>query len=75
MKVEISEPKKAEKRPFPKLMIGKYRQIVFMASGNDNYGYGFIVNHKEQNKIGFESTKFILEEFEDFEGSITLSND
>jgi hypothetical protein len=61
---------------FPKLMESNDGRIVLMLEAT---GKGVRIDNKEDNLgdyAGFdESDKWSMEEFEDFEGSITLSNE
>lgn len=75
MKVEINEPKKAEEMGFPKLMICIHEEeeglIVLMIEKCT----GIVIFPVENKPIGYQSSGWLMKYFQDFEGSITLSND
>ena len=70
MKVEVKESGKKAERPFPKLMITQKGTLVLFTSA----GVGTVLKGVDHT-IGYHSSDFDSECFEDFEGEITLSND
>ena len=64
-----------KQRPFPKLMIHPTTKTIILATGiKSKRPIGMIVNNNNTiNKI--KCTRDWSEEFVDFEGSVTLSND
>lgn len=74
MKVEVKESNKKSERPYPKLMISKLVKttIVLFTTKTE----GIIVQSEDKyNPVGYYWTYPGSRDFEDFEGSITLSND
>jgi len=76
MKVEINEKVKAKEKAketgFPKLMIHSDGTIVLM--NNKNQGYCIRCNDGVHEKLAYRED-WRINTFQDFEGSITLSND
>lgn len=76
MKVEVNEKGKANEGEFPKLMVSidlgfiilAISETAFNISGTILYGNGCW-------PYGYNSNKWVRKCFQDFEGSITLSND
>jgi hypothetical protein len=80
MKAVITEDKMITLKPFPKLM----KQIEGMSKGAiilmAEYGKGIVVSSADKRPIGEydgfgENSNWHMESFEDFEGTVTLSND
>jgi len=74
MKVEVKESSKKAERPFPKLMINNLDKttIVLFSSPTE----GTIIHSKGKlYPVGFHSQSLGSSYFEDFEGSLILSND
>lgn len=70
MKVTVNEESK--KKEYPKLMVGSdIDLIVFMTS----YGKGFVVKGNNYNDIGDNCNTWAMDNFKDFNGSVTLQND
>ena len=73
MKVEIKNPK--SEKSFPKLMIcvDEFNKglIVLFSS----IGCGTALNKSVAYVNGYYSSSWVVSSFQDFEGSITLSND
>ena len=74
MKVEVKECSKKAERPFPKLMISIRNKTIIVLFSSPTEG---TVIHSKDNyhPLGFHSQKFESGYFEDFEGSLILSND
>lgn len=73
MKVEVKESSKKAERPFPKLMIHANGVTVVLFTTKTE---GIIMQSEDKlNPVGYYWTCFGSDAFEDFEGSITLSND
>lgn len=73
MKVEVKENKKAEEKPFPKLM--KYsdcESIILVFKIENGFAEGVLVN--EPKNIRFSKT-WVSDYLYDFNGTVTLSND
>ena len=75
MKVEVNEPE-ANEIDFPKLMIitadvTDKGMIVLMRK----YEEGTVVREGKSYTIGFSTDSWCMEDFSEFKGSITLSND
>lgn len=69
MKVEIKTSNQLNQRPFPKLMKGTVEgELVLMTKP----GTGIVICG---DRIGYQSDCWTITSFQDFEGSITLSND
>lgn len=60
-------------RPFPKLMVSKNNpeKILVAISNNDGSLQGTIISGEKPSS----SVRWLKDAFQDFEGSITLSND
>ena len=57
---------------YPKLMIDSYKKVVLM----QECGWGFVVANGEGScAVGYHSDSWNMEAFEDFAGSIELSNE
>lgn len=74
MKVEVKESSKKAVRPFPKLMISKQNKTTIALFCTPTKGT-IIQSMYKLHHVGYHSSDFDSERFEDFEGSITLSND
>ena len=74
MKVEVKEIEvKKETLTFPRLMINGVNQLVLFEK--ESVGV-IIVDLDEPNKARFNyETSWVFDEFTDFNGTITLSND
>lgn len=75
MKVEIKEANQVKEQGFPKLMTSKDGFIILATGFNKNCKDRFIGTLISISPIGMVSDEWVLSEFSDFEGSITLSND
>ena len=74
MKVEVKECSKKAERPFPKLMINSLNKTTIALFSNPSEGT--IIQAKDNcSPLGFHSKSFVSSAYEDFEGTITLSND
>ena len=74
MEVEVKESSKKAERPFPKLMVSKRNKTTIALFCTPTEGT-IIQAVFKQHPVGYHSFGFASECFEDFEGSITLSND
>ena len=78
MKSTITQPTPKSSRPFPKLMIDDVGDIFYMfqESADGEEGSGILIHANSMNaKTGIYSAFWDLEQFQDFEGEVTLSND
>jgi len=77
MKSEINEKgkAKAKEREFPKLMICKGEQSKGLVVFFESECYGQSLNKVGIYYSGYTSIHWDMDQFQDFEGSITLSND
>ena len=75
MKVTVNSNQVSKDRPFPKLMILKSTGSIILATRYESTGrpFGTLLTKTELNPIG--DVKSWSNEFVDFEGSVTLSND
>jgi hypothetical protein len=72
MKSEINEKVKANETGFPKLMIHSDGTVVLM--NNPNQGYCIRCNDGVHEKLAYRED-WRINTFQDFKGSITLSNE
>ena len=72
MKIEVSSKAARESREYPKLMISKDLLLVVLMSAEKQ---GVVIDCTGVYEVGHFSTDWHMDSFEDFEGSITLSND
>lgn len=77
-KAILPEPIVVEERPFPKLMIADDGLIVHFSEVE----YGMVVVPPNQRiasnaryVVGYRSNGWTMDEFEDYEGKVELSND
>lgn len=70
MKVEVNENKQVQEREFPKLMVANNGEVVLFES----YKSGTVLKGVDW-KTGHYSNNWSMNEFSDFNGSITLSNE
>jgi len=79
MKVEINEKVKAKVKAkvtgFPKLMICKGEKTKGLVVFFESEGSGQSLNQVGIYYSGYGSIHWEMDQFQDFEGSITLSND
>ena len=75
MKSEINEKGKTKEREFPKLMIYKGDQSKGLVVFFESEGSGQSLNKVGLYYRGYTSIHWDMDQFQDFEGSITLSND
>lgn len=76
MQSKIVEEEKKE-LPFPKLMKSTVKELVILATGNtEEYIVGTAVysNGHHAVTLGYRSSTWMSEIFEDFDGTIELSN-
>ena len=74
MKVEVKESSKKSERPFPKLMISKVDKTLLVLFTTPTEGT--VIQSKYNDKpVGYRPQCFVDSYFEDFEGSLILSND
>ena len=75
MKVTVNNNQVSKERPFPKLMILKSTGSIILATRYETNGrpFGTLLTKAELNPIG--DIMSWSNEFVDFEGSVTLSND
>ena len=74
MKVEVKECSKKAERPFPKLMINSLNKTTIALFSNPSEGT--IIQSKDNRlPLGSYSKGLVSSSFEDFEGSLILSND
>ncbi len=75
MKVIVNDNQVPKERPFQKLMILKSTGSIILATRYETNGrpFGTLLTKAELNPIG--DIKSWSNEFVDFEGSVTLSND
>jgi len=69
MKVEVNENKAVEKKPFPKLMVSG-DCIVYMIKAR----CGVALSNDEYVALEYDD-EWIMSNFKDFNGTVTLSND
>lgn len=74
--IEAVENKKEKSTNFPKLMKSIYSgNIVLMSYANDTCGTGVVVMCKDSAiNVGHYSKTWLMEVFEDYDGSVTLQN-
>lgn len=72
MKTEIKENKEVKGKPFPKLMKCKHYNFIVLMSSKKT---GVVVSNNAYYEVGFISATWDMSCFEDFNGSITLSNE
>ena len=70
MKSEKSDGKEADK-PFPKLMTNESGLVVFFLAPSS----GVVVYPNSRQDIGHYANNWLMSFFEDFDGSVTISND
>ena len=75
MNVQVNKPK--QHKPFPKLMVNKEPEydLIILFSDKDN---GTVISDNDTDspyEVGYYSKAWEMQDFTDFEGSITLSND
>jgi hypothetical protein len=79
----VSDPKIKNEKPFPKLMqyIGKASKphIIFASSQYGDIIKGFVISTFNENDskygVGYYSDRFYAENFQDWTGSITLTQE
>ena len=71
MKIIVNKKEEVKEKEFPKLMISRTDVVVIMSE----FRTGIVVSGGDVYKIGYHSESWCIEDFEDFNGTLTLSND
>ena len=72
MKSEVKPVEKKSDKPFPKLMQSKKTGEVLLFN---DYGDGMCITKGKRYFLSQYSRNWSMDEFTDFEGTVTLSND
>lgn len=74
MKITVNEALQSARKPFPKLMRAKVAGeiVLFFGSG---FGVRLWIKENDSRKIGYSSSCWDMDIFEDFHGSLTIEND
>lgn len=76
IKSKLNSSVKNKPLPYPKLMNLQSRKelVVLMLKGDNGVGSGVVVNADNIYGVGAVGENWLLMNFEDFDGNVTLSN-